>query len=72
VTNTASWPIKTLLLSRLLPDPDNVRIQGVVTDERSTLKYLYDNEEVLDLAKDILRDGYTDIEPLLVYLEGSK
>ena len=72
MTNTATWPIKTLLLSRLLPDPNNVRIQGVVTDERSTLKYLYDNEEVLDLAKDILRDGYTDIEPLLVYLDGAK
>lgn len=72
MTNTAGWPFKTLPLSRLLPDPNNVRIQGVVTDERSTLKYLYDNEEVLDLAKDILRDGYTDIEPLLVYLDGAK
>lgn len=71
VTNTANWPIKTLALSRLLPDPDNVRIQGVVTDEISTLKYLYDNEEVLDLAKDILRDGYVDLEPLLVYLHGA-
>jgi hypothetical protein len=71
VTNTATWPIKTIALSRLLPDPHNARIQGVVTDELSTLKYLYDNEDVLDLAKDILRDGYTDLEPLLVYLDGA-
>jgi hypothetical protein len=72
VTNTAGWPIKTLELTRLIPDPDNVRIQGVVTDELSTLKYLYDNEDVIELAKDILRDGYMDLEPLLVYLDGSR
>lgn len=72
MTNTASWPIKTVALESLLPDRQNVRIQGVVTDELSTLKYLYDNEEVLDLVKDILRDGYVDLEPLMVYKEGGR
>lgn len=70
VAGSTDWPIKTVALKKLLLDPDNVRIRADITDQDEILAYLFMHEEVLDLLRDISRDGYFDNEqPMVIAVE---
>lgn len=73
------WPIEEAGLDQLYLDLRNVRIPGEL-DESAIANYLAESEDLLGLARDILRDGYLDNElPVvtsengrLVVLEGNR
>ncbi|MFF1538744.1 hypothetical protein ACFVWL_01620 [Microbacterium sp. NPDC058269] len=58
-------------MSDLRLDPDNVRIRVTSpVDQTAILNYLYLNDDVDELAHDILRDGYIDNEIPVVVRDG--
>lgn len=70
VAGSSDWPIKTVALKKLLLDPDNVRIRADINGQDEILAYLFMHEEVLDLLRDISRDGYFDNEqPMVVAVD---
>jgi len=70
VAGSSNWPITTVALKKLLLDTENVRIRADITDQDEILSYLFMHEEVLDLLRDIARDGYFDNEqPMVVAVE---
>jgi hypothetical protein len=56
----------------LLLDTENVRIRADITDQDEILSYLFMHEEVLNLLRDIARDGYFDNEQPVVIAVGDK
>lgn len=66
------WPIKTVSLDNLDLDLENVRVPGGEADQTAVIRYLVEAEDVLDLTQDILRDGYIDIEPIVVVKEADR
>jgi len=72
VAGSSDWPIKTVALKKLLLDAENVRIRADITDQDEILSYLFMHEEVLDLLRDIARDGYFDNEQPMVVAVGDK
>lgn len=67
MADAGNWPIETVHLDRLNLDLRNVRIRGSVINETHALNYLFAEEDVIDLAHSILRDGYIDNElPIVV------
>jgi len=72
VAGSSDWPIKTVALGKLLLDTENVRIRADITDQDEILSYLFMHEEVLDLLRDIARDGYFDNEQPMVVAVGDK
>jgi len=72
VAGSTDWPIKTVSLKKLLLDPDNVRIRANISDQDEILSYLFIHEDVLDLLRDIARDGYFDNEQPMVIAVGDE
>lgn len=72
MAGSSDWPIKTVALRKLLLDTENVRIRADITDQDEILSYLFMHEEVLDLLRDIARDGYFDNEQPMVVAVGDK
>lgn len=72
MAGSSDWPIKTVALRKLLLDTENVRIRADITDQDEILSYLFAHEEVLDLLRDIARDGYFDNEQPMVVAVGDK
>lgn len=72
VAGSSDWPIKTVALKKLLLDAENVRIRADITGQDEILSYLFMHEEVLDLLRDIARDGYFDNEQPMVVAVGDK
>lgn len=74
------WPIEDVELDELNLDLRNVRIPRGDLDESAIASYLAEAEDLLQLARDILRDGYLDNElPVIaeengrrVVLEGNR
>ncbi len=74
------WPIEDVGLDELDPDLRNVRIPRGDLDESAIASYLAEAEDLLQLARDIMRDGYLDNElPVIaeengrrVVLEGNR
>lgn len=65
------WPITDLSLDQLDLDLRNVRIPASDLDESAIANYLVEAEDLLELARDILRDGYLDNElPVVVKRNG--
>jgi hypothetical protein len=65
------WPIDDVGLEEISPDLSNVRIPSRDFDESAIASYLVEAEDLLGLARDILRDGYLDNElPVVVYENG--
>lgn len=56
------WPIEDAGLDELSLDLRNVRIPGGDLDEPAIASYLVEAADLLELARDILRDGYLDNE----------
>ena len=56
------WPIEDVSLDQLDLDLRNVRIPGGDLDESAIASYLVEAADLLELARDILRDGYLDNE----------
>jgi len=56
------WPIEDAELDELCLDLRNVRIPGGDLDETAIASYLVEGADLLELARDILRDGYLDNE----------
>jgi len=64
------WPIEMAKVADLRLDPENVRIRGTAVDETAILNYLYLNDDVDELAHQILRDTYIDNEiPVVVRVD---
>lgn len=62
-----SWPIEESGLDEISLDLRNVRIPGGNLDEAAIASYLVEAADLLELARDILRDGYLDNElPVVV------
>ena len=72
MAGSSDWPIKTVALKKLLLDTENVRIRADITDQDEILSYLFMHEEVLDLLRDIARDGYFDNEQPMVVAAGDQ
>lgn len=74
------FPIEPVAVSDLHLDLSNYRISGSVPSEESAITYLFATEDVEALARQILLEGYVDLEfPLvirneqkLVVLEGNR
>lgn len=65
------WPIEMATVADLRLDPENVRIRGAAIDETAILNYLYLNDDVDELAHQILRDTYIDNEiPVVIEVDG--
>ena len=56
------WPIEDVRLDELDLDLRNVRIPFEGLDEAAIAAYLVESADLLELAGDILRDGYLDNE----------
>ena len=75
-----NWPIEEVPLDDLDLDLRNVRIPSGRADEKAIAAYLVEAADLLELVRDILRDGYLDNElPLIadfddrrVVLEGNR
>lgn len=64
------FPISNVSLASLSLDLTNYRFAGAVVDEHEAILYMLQTEKILDLANNILRDGYLDNElPLVVAKE---
>ena len=59
-------PIKEVELSHVLLDLENYRIPSAQASQEDALRYLFDSENVLELAEQIAHDGYLDNELPLV------
>lgn len=59
-------PIETASLDKLLLDLENYRVPGRSESQLAALSYLFDAEDVLEIAEEILVNGYFDIELPLV------
>lgn len=66
------WPIVDVKLDQLSLDIQNVRIPVKDLPETAIINYLVEAEDLLDLARDILRDGYLDNEMPVVAEEDGK
>ncbi|KAB7755182.1 hypothetical protein [Mycolicibacterium mucogenicum] len=66
------WPIIDVKLDELALDIQNVRIPEKDLAETAIVNYLVEAEDLLDLARDILRDGYIDNEMPVVTREDGK
>ena len=67
------WPIEDdVKVVDLSLDLQNYRIPAVQVNETAVLNYLYTAEDVLSLAREILRDGYIDNEVPVVTSESGK
>lgn len=66
------WPIIEVPLKDLALDTKNVRIAVENLDEQGIATYLCEAEDLLGLARDLLRDGYIDNEMPLVVSEDGK
>lgn len=64
-------PINTVAVTELRLDLDNYRIPVRPADEAAALHHLFEAEDVLTAAKEILRDGYFDNEVPIVVKEES-
>lgn len=69
---STDWPIRTVPITKLKLDPQNVRLRHDVTDEDEILAHLFEHEDVLSLLRDIARDGYFDNEQPMVIVDGDK
>jgi hypothetical protein len=61
-TMASRWPIEDVGLEEISLDLRNVRIPNRDLDESAIASYLVEAEDLLELARDILRDGYLDNE----------
>lgn len=68
----SEWPIKEVGLDELDLDLRNVRIPGGDLDESAIANYLVEAADLLELARNILRDGYIDNEIPVVVAERSR
>lgn len=68
--NSNDWPIKTVNVSQLHLDLENVRVRATTINESAALNYLYASDDVMNLAHELLRDGYVNNELPLVCYEG--
>lgn len=76
------WPIEMAELSSLVLDPRNVRVRAGRGDglahaddehaEQAIAKYMVEAEDLFDLMRDILRDGYLDNEIPVVVRDADK
>ncbi|MCA1282186.1 hypothetical protein [Saccharopolyspora sp. 7B] len=66
------WPIEERGLDELDLDIHNVRIPGGQLTDSSIANYLVEEGDLLDLARDILRDGYIDNEIPVVTVESGR
>jgi len=67
------WPIEDVGLEEISLDLRNVRIPSRDLDESAIASYLVEAEDLLGLARDILRDGYVDNElPVVAYENGRR
>ncbi|MFG3697061.1 hypothetical protein ACGF5C_03950 [Micromonospora sp. NPDC047620] len=67
------WPIEDRDLDELELDLRNVRIPAEALDESAIANYLVEAEDLLDLVRDILRDGYLDNDlPVVVMDDGRR
>ncbi|MGC2941946.1 hypothetical protein [Brevibacterium sp. FAM 24638] len=75
--SVTQWPIEVADLDSLVLDPHNVRVRAgrgdslvekdVADAEGAIAKYMVEAEDLFDLMRDILRDGYLDNEiPVVV------
>lgn len=69
---SARWPIVEAGLDNLVLDTENVRLGIDGLDEAGIASYMVEAEDLLDLARDLLRDGYIDNEVPLVVADGDK
>lgn len=65
------WPIVDVDLDDLLLDVQNVRLAIEGLDDAGIASYLVEAEDLLGLARDLLRDGYVDNELPIVVAEGN-
>ncbi|MCS6557391.1 hypothetical protein NYQ31_03170 [Curtobacterium flaccumfaciens] len=71
MSGSTDWPIRTLPITKLQLDPQNVRLRHDVSDQDEILAHLFEHEDVLSLLRDIARDGYFDNEqPMVVEEDG--
>lgn len=66
------WPIEDVRLDELDLDLRNVRIPVEGLDEAAIAAYLVESADLLELAGDILRDGYIDNELPVVAMENGR
>ncbi|SBT65136.1 hypothetical protein GA0070622_2128 [Micromonospora sediminicola] len=66
------WPIEDRELYELELDLRNVRIPAETINESAIANYLVEAEDLLDLVRDILRDGYLDNDLPVVVLENGR
>ena len=66
------WPIEDVRLDELDLDLRNVRIPFEGLDEAAIAAYLVESADLLELAGDILRDGYIDNEIPVVAVENGR
>lgn len=66
------WPIEDVRLDELDLDLRNVRIPFEGQDEAAIAAYLVESADLLELAGDILRDGYLDNELPVVTTEDGR
>lgn len=65
------WPIENAGLDELELDLCNVRILGGNLDQAAIVRYMVEAEDLLGLARGLLRDGYLDNElPVVVHENG--
>lgn len=67
----SNWPTKKLSVTTLRLDPLNPRIPDVSADpsQRDLIVDLVEHENVAELARDIVEQGYSPLERLLGYVE---
>jgi hypothetical protein len=66
------WPIEDVRLDELDLDLRNVRIPFQGRDEAAIVAYLVESADLLELAGDILRDGYIDNDIPVVTVENGR
>ncbi|RZT81199.1 hypothetical protein EV382_4473 [Micromonospora violae] len=66
------WPIEDRELYELELDIRNVRIPAETIDESAIANYLVEAEDLLDLVRDILRDGYLDNDLPVVVIDNGR
>ena len=72
MVNTLSWPITEVDLISLALDTENVRLRSVEPYEADILAYLFEYEDALGLATEIVEDGFFDNDLPIVVREGKK
>ncbi|KKB98294.1 hypothetical protein [Mycolicibacter arupensis] len=71
MTAAAQWPIIEVSLDDLRLDVGNVRLTSGDLEEADIASYLAEAEDLVGLARDLLRDGYIDNEiPIVVEEDG--